>query len=79
MSRAPLPFGLFGLTGLAGIRRTPVTQVETPDLGRRDIDIVGSRQVIIVGGSQKPETVGQDFQRAFAENEPVFLFDPGLK
>ena len=56
----------------------PRPQAETPDLARRDVDVVGARQVVVVRAAQEAEAVGQHFQRAVAEHQAVLL-DPLLE
>ena len=43
-------------------------QIESPDLTRRDIYVIGSGKIRAVGGAQKAEPVLQNFQCAFAVN-----------
>ena len=53
--------------GVAGL------QIELPDLRRRDVDVVGTRQVVVVGRAQEAEAVGQHFEHAFREDEAALL------
>ena len=48
-------------------------QAEAADLARRDVDVVGAGQVVVVGAAEEAEAVGQDFQRALAEHQAVEL------
>ena len=48
-------------------------QPEPSNLAGRDVDIVGAGEVVIVGTAQEAETIGQDFQRPFAEHQAVHL------
>ncbi len=48
-------------------------QVELPDLRRRHVDVVGAGQVVVVGGPQEPEAVGQHFEHALGEDQPALL------
>ena len=48
-------------------------EIELSDLRRRYVNIVGTRQIVIVGRPQKTETVGQGLQNAFAENETALF------
>src|SRR5260221_14060691 len=57
---------------LSGDRR-PRAQAKPPNLARRDVDIIGAREVVIVGAPQKAEPVGQDLECPFAEHQPVQL------
>src|SRR5262249_24943439 len=43
------------------------------DLARRDIDVVGTREVIVVGRTQKSEAVRQDLEHPFAIDRAVLL------
>ena len=53
-------------------------QAETANLARRDVDVVGAGEIVVVGAAQEAEAVGQDFERAFAEHQAVLL-DPLLE
>ena len=53
--------------GVAGL------QVELANLRRRDVDVVGAGQVVVVRRPHEPEAVGQHFQHAFGEDEPAQL------
>ena len=48
--------------------RVAGVQVEAADLRRRDVDVIGARQVRSLGRSQEAEAVGQHFEGAVAEN-----------
>ena len=43
-------------------------QVEAADLRRRDVDVVRAGQVVVVGGPQEAEAVGQTLEHAVAED-----------
>ena len=60
-------FVVFGCTDFA-FDRVAGVQVEAADLRGRNIDVVGARKVARVGAAQKAETIGQNFERAVAEN-----------
>ena len=53
-------------------------QAEAADLARRDVDVVGAGQVVVVGAAEEAEAVGQDLERALAEHQAVLL-DPLLE
>src|SRR6185312_4836703 len=53
--------------GVAGV------QVELPDLGGGDVDVVGPRQVVVVGRAQEPEAVGQHLEHALGEDQAALL------
>ncbi len=48
-------------------------QVELAYLGGGNVDVVGARQVVVVGRAQEAEAVGQHFEHAFREDEPALL------
>jgi hypothetical protein len=48
--------------GIAGV------EVELADLRRRHVDVVGARQVVVVGRAQEAEAVGQRFEHALREH-----------
>ena len=47
-------------------------QAEASDLGRGDVNVVGSGKVIIVGRTQEAEAIGQAFENAFPEDTSIF-------
>ena len=53
------------LDGIAG------PETEAADLARRDIDVVGTRQIVRLGRPQEAETVLEDFQHAVAGNDDI--------
>ena len=53
--------------GIAG------AQIETADLAGRDVDIVGTGQVVVLGGAQEAEAIRQTFEYAFAEDQAALL------
>ena len=65
---------------LAFLRRADLTghdvagaQIEAADLARGDVDVVGTRQVVVVGSAEEPEAVGQDLQHALAVDEAALF------
>ena len=65
---------------LAFLRRTNLTgdrvaglQVELANLRRRDVDVVGARQVVVVGRAQESEPVRQHLEHALREDEAALL------
>jgi len=58
--------------GVAGL------EVEFADLRRGDIDVIGTRKVVVVGRAEKAVAVGQDFENTFREDVP-FFFALGLE
>jgi hypothetical protein len=67
LDQREVAFPVFGCAHLAfdGVARV---QVEPADLGRRNVDVVGARQVGRLGRAQEPETVGQHFQHPVTED-----------
>ena len=49
------------------------SQVEFADLARGDVDVIGTGQIVVLRGPQEAETLGQDFQHAFGEEQPLTL------
>ena len=52
---------------------SPGAQVETADLRRRDVNVVGPGKVVVFGRAQEAEAVGQAFQHAFGEDESALF------
>ena len=48
-------------------------QVELANLRRGHVDVVRAGQVVVVGGAQEAEAVGQHFEHAFREDEAALL------
>ena len=72
LEQGEVALGVLGRPHLAG-DGVAGAQVEAPDLGRRDVDVVGARQVVVVGRAQEAEAVGQHLEHALGEDEPVPL------
>ena len=53
--------------GIAGV------QIEFANLRRRHVDVIRAGQVVVVGGAQEAEAVGEHFQHAFREDETALL------
>ena len=53
--------------------RVAGVQIELADLRRRDVDVVGAGQVVVVGRTQEPEAVGQRLEHALREDQPALL------
>ena len=70
-------FVLLRRADLAGDDR-PGAQTEAANLARRDVDVVRAGEVVVIRAAQETETVGEDFQRAFAVHQAVLL-DPFLE
>ncbi len=64
--------GVLGRPHLAG-DGVAGAEVETADLGGRDVDVVGARQIVVVGGAEESEPVRQHFEHTLGEDEPVPL------
>ena len=48
-------------------------QIKAPDLRRRDVNVIGAREIGRVRGSKEAEAVGQHFQRAVTEDALALL------
>ena len=48
-------------------------QIEAADLRRRDIHVVGARQVVVFRGTQETESIGQAFEDALRKDQAAFL------
>jgi hypothetical protein len=66
-----------GRTNIAA-DRVACLEVELTNLRGRDIDVVGARQIVVVGRAQEPIAVGQNLKDALGKNM-AFLFALGLK
>ena len=53
-------------------------QVEAADLRGRDVDVIGAGQIVVLGGAQEAEAIGQAFEDALGEDEAA-LFGLGLQ
>src|SRR5438445_13791328 len=49
----------------------PISEIEALDLTRRDIDVVGTVEVVPVGTAQEPVPLGKDLQHALAAEHGV--------
>ncbi len=58
--------------GVAGL------QIELADLRRRNVNVIRTGQVVVIGRAEKTVTIGQDFQHAFGE-DVAFFFALGLQ
>jgi len=72
-----VPLAFLGRANLAG-DGVAGAQIESPDLRRRDVDVVRARQIVVLGRAQKAETVGQALEHAFGKDQPA-LFGLGLE
>ena len=77
LEQGKIALALLGGPDLAG-NRVAGAQVETTDLAGRDIDIIRARQIVVIRGAQKAETVLQGLQNTFAEDHAV-LFGLGIQ
>src|SRR5262249_31413438 len=61
------------LLGRADLARNGVAraQIEFPDLGRRDVDVVRSGQVVVLWSAQETEAVRQALEHTFREDQPL--------
>src|SRR6185436_16078069 len=53
--------------------RVAGVQVELPDLGGGYVDVVGPGEVVVIGGAEEAEAVGQHFEHALGEDEAALL------
>ena len=53
--------------GVAGLK------VELANLGRRDIDVVGTGEIVVVGRAEKTVAVGEDFEDTLSEDVSLFF------
>jgi hypothetical protein len=65
--KGEIPLAVLGTADRA-LDRVAGAQAEAADLGRRDVDVVGTRQVVRVGGAQEAEAVLQDLDGARADD-----------
>jgi hypothetical protein len=65
-----LPF--LGLPDLAG-DGVAGAQVEAPDLARRDVDVVRTREVVVLRGAQEAEAVGEALEHPLGEDQAALL------
>ena len=72
LQQREVPLRVLRRTHLPG-DRVARPEVEPADLGRRDVDVIGSGQVVVVGRPEEPESVGEDLEDAFSVDEPVPL------
>ena len=72
LDQREVPLAVLRRADLAGHRVAGV-QVELADLRRRDVDVVGAGQVVVVGGAQEAEAVGQRLEHAFGEEQAALL------
>ncbi len=63
---------VFRRAHLAG-DRIPRAQIEPADLRRRDIDVIRSRQVVVVGRPEEAETLGQGLENTLCEDQSFLL------
>ncbi|GFO80524.1 MAG: hypothetical protein A49_01510 [Methyloceanibacter sp.] len=65
LEKCEIAFALFRAPDLP-FDRISGPEAETPDLGRRDIDVVGPGQIVRIGRSQEAEAVLQNLDHALA-------------
>ena len=87
-------FGIFEVDGfdfdqrevaLAVLRRTNLAgdgvagaKIEFADLRGRDVDVVRAGEIVVFGGAEKAEAIGETFEDAFGEDQTV-LFGLGAE
>src|SRR5207249_231868 len=72
LDQCEIAFAIFGRTHLSG-NRVPRAEIELADLRWRDIDVIRTRKIVVVGRAEESETIRKRFQNAFTENEPAFF------
>ncbi len=72
LDEGEVAFAFLGRTDLAA-DRVAGAKVEAADLRRRHIDVVGTRQVVVLGSAQEAEAVGQAFEDALGEDESALF------
>src|SRR5579863_10392411 len=65
-------FPFFGRADLA-CNNVPSAEIKATDLRRRDVDIVGSRKIVVIGRTEKAEAVRKGLQDPLAIDGAVFL------
>ena len=48
-------------------------QIKLANLGRGNIDVIGTRQVVVLRCPKKTKAIGQSFQNSFRENQSTAL------
>ena len=64
LDQGKVTLALLGRADLTGYSITGL-QIELPDLRRGDIDIIRSRQVVVIRRTEKSESLRQAFQNSF--------------
>ena len=72
LDQREVPLAFLGRADLAG-DGVAGAQVEAADLRGRDVDVVRTRQVVVLGRAQEAEAVRQAFQHAFGEDQAALL------
>src|SRR5215467_10924322 len=72
LNQRKVTFSILGRPHLAG-DSVPGAQVELADLRWGNVNIIRTRQIVVVGGTKKAETVRQRFQDAFTEDEAALF------
>ena len=75
--QSEVALAIFGRANLAG-DGVAGAQVEFANLRRRNVDVVGAGEIVVLRGAEKTETVGEAFEDAFGEDEAV-LFGLGAE
>ncbi len=72
LDQSKVTFAAFGRPYLA---RNAVagTQIKASNLRGRDVDVVGAGQVVVLGGAQEPETLGQGLEHALGKDQAAFF------
>src|SRR5258705_6926 len=67
-----VPLAVLGRADLAG-DRVAGAEVEPLDLRRRDVDVVRTREIVVVRGTEESVSLGEDLQDPFREDQAVLL------
>ena len=72
LDESEIPLALFRRANLAG-DGVAGSEIELADLRRRDVDVVRSREIVVLGRAEESESVGQTLENAFGEDETALL------
>src|SRR5439155_2566481 len=72
LEQREVPLRVLRRTHLAG-NGVARPEIEPSYLGRRNVDVVGPGQVVVVGGSQESKAVREDLEDALGEDQAVLL------
>ena len=70
LDQREVPLALLGRPDLSRHRVAGV-QVEPPDLGRRDVDVVRTGKIVVLRRSEETEALRKNLEHAFAEDQAL--------